>query len=93
MTKCNKSNIILVLAGQTRKAICEESPSTAEQSRLITSSRGDSRKSATERYRRKVRVKKWGKSPLEILVTIIRCKLREVQGVEHMGCSSVPVTA
>ena len=43
-----------MLVGQTRKAICEESPSTTEQSRLITSSRGDSRKSATERYRQEI---------------------------------------
>ena len=83
-----------MLVGQMRKVICEESPSTAEQSRLITSSRGDSRKSATERYRHfVVRVKRRGKSSPETLVTRIRCKLREVQGVEHMGCSSVPVTA
>ena len=43
-----------MLVGQTRKAICEESPSTTEQSRLITSSQGDLRKSATERYRQEI---------------------------------------
>ena len=51
LTQQTKKTIIFVLVGQTRKAICEESPSTAEQSRLITSSQGDLRKSATERYR------------------------------------------
>ena len=43
-----------MLVRWTRIEICEESPSTIEQSRLITSSQGDLRKSATERYRQEI---------------------------------------
>ena len=42
--------IIFIVGWAITRILCEESPSTKEQSRLITSSQGNLRKSATEIY-------------------------------------------
>ena len=59
LDKILKEEYNIVVGWANAQIICEESPSITEQSRLITSSQGDLRKSATERYRQNlVRVKR-----------------------------------
>ena len=54
LTYQRKCAIMFIVGWAITHYKCEESPSTTEQSRLITSSQGDLRKSATERYRQAI---------------------------------------